>query len=70
MSQDKRHYHKFLNQTIDHVDKNPKELTPVMKEFKEEVEKDTRLWMLVNLMFTQVCTFPHEFRVLTSGVDS
>lgn len=54
LSQDKRHHQAFLNQTIQHVDKNPKELLPVMKEFKDMVENDSRLYMLFNAMFDQV----------------
>jgi phosphatidylserine decarboxylase len=54
MSQDKRHHHKFLNDTIEHVDANPKELHPVLQEFQEMVEGDTRLYMLFELMFQQV----------------
>jgi phosphatidylserine decarboxylase len=54
MSQDKRHHHKFLNDTIEHVDANPKDLHPVLQEFKEAVETDTRLYMLFELMLQQV----------------
>lgn len=58
MSQDKRHHHDFVNKTVDHVDKHPKELLPVLKEFKEMVENDSRLFMLFESMFDQVCPFP------------
>lgn len=54
MSQDKRHHHKFLNDTVEHVDKNPKPLQPVLEEFGEVIKRDTRLWMLFNTMFEQV----------------
>lgn len=54
LSQDKRHHHKFLNDTIEHVDANPKELHPVLKEFQQMVEGDSRLYMLFELMFSQV----------------
>lgn len=54
MSQDKRHHHKFLHDTIQHVDENPKELSPVLKDFKEMVDGDTRLYMLFNNMFEEV----------------
>ncbi|WVQ95753.1 phosphatidylserine decarboxylase [Kwoniella sp. CBS 9459] len=53
-SQDRRHHHKFLNNTVKHVDENPKPLHPVLKEFKELVENSTRLSMLFQLMFEQV----------------
>lgn len=54
LSQDRRHQHKFLNTTVEHVDKNPKELEPVLKEFQQAVEDDPRLRMLFTLMFEQV----------------
>lgn len=54
MSQDKRHHHDFVNKTVAHVDKHPKELLPVLKEFKEMVENDSRLFMLFESMFDQV----------------
>ncbi|KAJ9093239.1 hypothetical protein QFC19_008445 [Naganishia cerealis] len=54
MSQDRRHHHDFINKTVDHVDKHPKELLPVLKEFKEMIENDSRLYMLFSSMFDQV----------------
>ncbi|WVQ70487.1 phosphatidylserine decarboxylase [Cryptococcus sp. DSM 104548] len=54
MSTDKRHHHKFLNDTVQHVDQNPKPLHPVLQEFKEAVDKSTRLTMLFDLMFQQI----------------
>ncbi|WVQ63091.1 phosphatidylserine decarboxylase [Kwoniella botswanensis] len=53
-SQDKRHHHKFLNDTVEYVEQNPKPLHPSLKEFKEIVEGSTRLSMLFQLMFEQV----------------
>ncbi|KAK8850325.1 hypothetical protein IAR55_004242 [Kwoniella newhampshirensis] len=53
-SQDKRHHHKFLNDTVEYVDQNPKPLDPVLKDFKDMVEKDTRLYMLFQQMFQQI----------------
>ena len=52
-----------MNQTIKHVDDNSKELLPVMKEFKETVEKDSRLYMLFNAMFDQVGLVPILLRL-------
>ena len=55
MSQDRRHQHEFMHKTIQHVDKNPPEkLIPVLEEFKEMVEKDSRLFMLCEEMFSEV----------------
>lgn len=56
MSQDKRHHHAFIDQTVKHVDNNPKELLPVIKEFRDMVEGDSRLYMLFTSMFDQVRT--------------
>lgn len=69
MSQDKRHHHDFVNKTVDHVDKHPKELLPVLKEFKEMVENDSRLFMLFESMFDQVRSSPSPI-ALTSYTDS
>ncbi len=44
--QDRRHTDAWLNKTIEHVDKHPQELQPVLKEFKAMVEEDTRLFCL------------------------
>ena len=75
LSQDKRHHHKFLNQTLEHVDANPTSLQPVLAEFKTIVEQDTRLYMLFNSMFQQVRRFylftfihPDTFFLYTRGV--
>jgi phosphatidylserine decarboxylase len=43
-----------MNKVVKHVDENPKELQPVLKEFKQMVEDDSRLYMLFNAMFEQV----------------
>ena len=41
---------------------HPKTLQPVMQEFKEMVDKDTRLSLLFKLMFEQVrdCSSPFQ----------
>lgn len=54
LSQDKRHHHKFLNETIEQVDAHPKDIHPVIKEFEEAIKNDTRLYMLFSNMFTEV----------------
>jgi hypothetical protein len=71
MSQDNRHHHKFLHDTIKTVDENPKELSPILKEFKEMVDKDTRLYMLFNNMFEEVsCEVPAGSVLQSVGVWS
>ena len=39
---------------IDHVEKNTTELHPVLKEFKDLIEGDTRLYLLFSTMFEQI----------------
>lgn len=39
---------------IDHVDENPQELIPILKEFKDLIEEDTRMYLLFSTMFEQV----------------
>lgn len=54
LPQDKRHHHDWITKTVRHVDKHPKELHPVLVEFKEMVEGDSRLYMLFSNMFEEV----------------
>jgi hypothetical protein len=54
MSQDKRHHHRFLSVTMEHVESHPKPLHPVLVEFQDKVEGDTRLYMLFQAMFEEV----------------
>jgi phosphatidylserine decarboxylase len=42
---------------MEHVEKHPKELHPVLKDFQHAVETNTRLRMLFETMFDQV---PHK----------
>lgn len=51
ISPDRRHHQHWLKKTVKHVDDNTKELLPVLKEFKDMVESDSRLYMLFNCMF-------------------
>jgi len=43
-----------MKKTVEHVDNNPSELHPVLKEFREMVNNDSRLYMLFDEMFDQV----------------
>ena len=54
LPQDHRVHKEWLGGIIDHVDKNPKDLHPVLKEFKELIEGDTRTYLLFSSMFDQV----------------
>ncbi|KAI4134702.1 MAG: hypothetical protein LQ347_001306 [Umbilicaria vellea] len=54
LPQDHRVHKEWLGGIIDHVDKNPKKLHPVLKEFKELIEGNTRIYLLFSCMFDQV----------------
>ncbi|KAA6407928.1 MAG: phosphatidylserine decarboxylase [Lasallia pustulata] len=54
LPQDHRVHKEWLGGIIDHVDKNPKDLHPVLKEFKELIDGDTRIYLLFSSMFDQV----------------
>lgn len=51
---DHRVHKEWLGRVIEHVDNNPKELQPVIQEFKEMIEGETRLYMLFTSMFDQI----------------
>ncbi|EKG11070.1 Phosphatidylserine decarboxylase-related protein [Macrophomina phaseolina MS6] len=51
---DHRVHREWLDGIIDHVDKTPTDLHPVLQEFKELIEANTRIRMLVSSMFEQV----------------
>lgn len=57
LPQDRRHHVAWLKRTTEHVAKNPRKLHPVLVEFQQLVENDTRLWMLFNCMFSEI---PHK----------
>ncbi|CAJ2510352.1 Uu.00g050550.m01.CDS01 [Anthostomella pinea] len=52
---DHRVQHDWMQKQIDHVDKHgSKELIPVLQEFKELIEGNTRLYMLFNQMWEEI----------------
>ncbi|EIN08622.1 hypothetical protein PUNSTDRAFT_103509 [Punctularia strigosozonata HHB-11173 SS5] len=53
LSQDKRHHHDWMKKLVNHVD-NPKELHPVLQQFRDKIEGDSRLYMLFNCMFERM----------------
>ncbi|KAG9784277.1 hypothetical protein KCU88_g2856, partial [Aureobasidium melanogenum] len=55
---DHRAHKEWLGGVIDYVDQNPKELHPVLREFQELIENNTRVWLLFNSMFQQVPNKP------------
>ena len=54
MPQDHRVHQEWLGSIVDHVDKNAKELHPVLQEFKALIENNTRIYLLFCSMFEQV----------------
>ncbi|ROV87405.1 hypothetical protein VSDG_09677 [Cytospora chrysosperma] len=53
---DSRVQRQWLQKQADHVDDNPKELIPVLKEFKDFIENTPRMRMLFTQMWTEVPT--------------
>lgn len=51
---DHRIHEEWLGKQIDHAEKEKKPLDPVLKEFKEFVEGNTRVRMLFTQMFEEV----------------
>ncbi|KAF2773414.1 hypothetical protein EJ03DRAFT_265080 [Teratosphaeria nubilosa] len=51
---DHRIQKEWLGKQIEHADKNPKELVPVLQEFKDFIEMNPRIYMYFNSMFDEV----------------
>ncbi|KAK3061807.1 hypothetical protein LTS18_005390, partial [Coniosporium uncinatum] len=51
---DHRSHREWLDMVISKVDQNPKNFHPVIKEFKEIIEGDSRIYMLFNSMFDEL----------------
>lgn len=51
---DHRIQKEWLGRQIDQAKKNPKELVPVLKDFKDFIENNSRVYMWFNSMFTEV----------------
>lgn len=54
MPADSRVHKEWLNKQVEHVDKNPKELIPVLQEFKTFIETNPRIRMLFTQMWEEV----------------
>ncbi|KAL8738519.1 MAG: hypothetical protein Q9181_000678 [Wetmoreana brouardii] len=54
LPQDHRVHQEWLSGIIKHVESNPKDLHPVLEEFKSMIENDTHLYLLFTSMFQQV----------------
>jgi len=51
---DSRIHHEWLGNQVEHVKHNKKELIPVLKEFKDFIEGNTRVHMLFTQMFDEI----------------
>jgi len=51
---DHRIHHEWLGNQVEHAKNNKKELIPVLQEFKEFIEGNTRIYMLFTQMFQEV----------------
>jgi phosphatidylserine decarboxylase len=47
-------HRKWLADVVEYVDNHPKELHPVIKEFRDLIEKDTRIYLLFSSMFEEI----------------
>ncbi|KEF55151.1 phosphatidylserine decarboxylase [Exophiala aquamarina CBS 119918] len=54
MPKDHRVHKEWLDGIIDHVYNEPRELVPVLKEFKHMIENNTRIFLLFSEMFSQI----------------
>lgn len=54
MPADHRLHREWLSQQVDHVDKHPQTLPPVLEEFKELIEGNSRIHMYFTAMFDEV----------------
>lgn len=61
---DKKILQEWMNALIEETDKNPKQLLPVIAEFKSFIENDPEVFMYFNLMFSQV---PKKYRKDPAG---
>lgn len=54
MPADHRIHNNWLSEQVKHVDNNPQELNPVLKEFGDMVKSSTKLRMLATAMFEEI----------------
>lgn len=51
---DRRVHKEWLKKQVEHVDKHPKGLVPVLQEFKDLIESNSRIRMLFTQMWTEI----------------
>lgn len=54
MPSDRRVHKEWLRKQVEHVDKNPKGLVPVLQEFKDFIESTPRIRMLFTQMWDEI----------------
>ena len=54
LPEDHRVHQTWLQNTVEHVDANPKDLHPAVAELKDFIETDTRVYLLVSSMYDQI----------------
>lgn len=45
----------WVGQIVDHAKQNPKQLSPALEEFKNFIDNNSRIRMLFQSMFEEVC---------------
>ncbi|MCJ1474949.1 hypothetical protein MMC13_003609 [Lambiella insularis] len=66
LPQDHRVHQEWLDGIVKHVEDNPKELHPVVTEFKDMIEGETRLYLLFTSMFQQIPS-KHPYKKSPTG---
>lgn len=54
MPADHRLHKEWLQKQVDHVDKTPQKLPPVLEEFKTLIESNARFYMYFTQMFDEI----------------
>lgn len=67
LPEDRSHHRAWLSKHYDAAKANPQPLHPVLQDFKEAVEGDSRLYMLFRQSMDQV-SFPYSCKLLTRSM--
>jgi len=65
LSSDQLFLENWIQNLIDEVDRNPRELHPVINEFKEFIEGNPEIYMFFHMMFEQIPYKPPYFQTPT-----
>lgn len=64
---DHRVHREFLNRVTEHVSRNPQTLVPVLKEFKDLIEGNSRIYMYFVQMFDEIPQKPPYCKDVSGG---